>query len=75
MLLCSVKSKGNNMATIVGKEPQAIRRCTCCNCASIIEYTLSETTTRLVSDYSGDREMIHELKCPGCGVAIQVKMY
>ena len=63
------------MATIIGKAPSAMRQVTCRECASIIEYTLSETTTRLVSDYSGDREMIRELKCPGCGVAIQVKMY
>jgi RNase P subunit RPR2 len=63
------------MATIVGKEPQAIRRCTCRNCASIIEYTQSETVTRWVSDYSGDREQIRELRCPGCGKEIQVKYY
>jgi hypothetical protein len=63
------------MATILGKEPREVRRCTCRNCASIIEYTLSETTTRWVSDYSGDREQIRELQCPGCSSRIQVSFY
>jgi RNase P subunit RPR2 len=63
------------MATIVGKEPREVRRCTCRNCASIIEYTLSETSTRMVSDYGGDRELIRELKCPGCGDMINVGLY
>jgi len=63
------------MATIIGKEPREIRRCSCRNCASIIEYTLSETTTRWVSDYSGDRETIRELRCPGCGNNVEVKYY
>lgn len=63
------------MATIVGKEPREVRRCTCRNCASIIEYTQSETTTRWVSDYGGDREQIRELICPGCHNRIQVSFY
>jgi RNase P subunit RPR2 len=63
------------MATIVGKEPREMRRCTCRNCASIIEYTQNETTTRWASDYGGDREQIRELACPGCGHNIQVKYY
>ena len=63
------------MAIIVGKDQSMVRRCTCDNCASIIEYTLSETTTRMVSDYIGDLEQIRELACPGCGERITVKFY
>jgi RNase P subunit RPR2 len=61
------------MPTIVGKDPEKVRRCTCNNCASILEYTLSETRTRVVFDYSGDSETIRELTCSGCGHVIQVK--
>ena len=63
------------MATIVGKEPRAIRRCTCRNCASIIEYAQHETTTRTVSDYGGGRDLIREPVCPGCGDRIQVDLH
>lgn len=48
------------MVVIVGKDPKKVRCCTCNNCASILEYTLSETRTRLVCDYSGDSETIRE---------------
>ena len=63
------------MVTIVGKSLQETRRCICGNCASILEYTKSETTTRVVSDYGGGRETIRELRCPGCGNNVEVKYY
>ena len=63
------------MATVIGKEPNLIRRTTCRECASIIEYVKSETTTRWVSDYGGGSEQIRELKCPACPNVIQVSFY
>lgn len=63
------------MATVVGQERAYLRRCTCRECASIIEYVKSETTTRWVCDYGGDREQIRELRCPKCGNMISVHFY
>ena len=65
----------SSMARIIGKDEREMRRVTCRFCASILEYTQSETTTRWVGDYSGDREQIRELGCPGCGNKIPVKFY
>lgn len=62
------------MARIVGKDEKEMRRVTCRACASIVEYTMSETTTRWVND-GGDREQIRELGCPGCSNKILVKFY
>jgi hypothetical protein len=63
------------MVRIIGKDEREMRRVTCRFCASILEYTQSETTTRWVGDYSGDREQIRELQCPGCINKIPVKFY
>lgn len=63
------------MARIIGKDEREMRRVTCRFCASIVEYTMSETTTRWVSDYSGDQEQIRELGCPACSNKIPVKFY
>jgi hypothetical protein len=63
------------MARIVGKDEKEMRRVTCRACASIVEYTMSETVTRWVGDYGGDREHIRELQCPGCINKILVKFY
>ena len=63
------------MVTIVGKEPREVRRCTCRNCASIIEYTMNEPSIRIQSDHSGELEMVRELTCPGCGNPITVALY
>lgn len=64
------------MATVVGKDPQFVRRCTCGNCASVIEYTLSETREEKRNhDYLGDYDIVRVLNCPSCGKEIQVKRY
>jgi RNase P subunit RPR2 len=55
------------MATIVGTDQSAMKRVTCRNCASIIEYT--EADIRLVSyrDYDGTMDTDKRLRCPACG--------
>lgn len=64
------------MATIVGKDPAAVRRVTCTSCAAIVEYTLSETREKKVNwDYLGDYDIVRVLNCPECGHTIQIKRY
>lgn len=75
LCLAILQREISSMARIIGKDEKEMRRVTCRNCASIVEYTMRETVTRWVGDYSGDREQIRELGCPGCGNKIQVKFY
>ena len=63
------------MATIIGKDPKVMRRCTCAKCASIIEYTLSEVKLEIECDYGGGHEKVAKLTCPGCGTNITVDKY
>ena len=61
------------MPRIVGRDPDAVRRVTCRQCASIVEYTMSETREAKVNwDYLGDHDIVRAITCPGCGHLIQV---
>lgn len=61
------------MAIVVGKDPKYVRRVTCTHCASIVEYTQSETRqVRRNWDYLGDSDLVRVLNCAGCGKEIQV---
>lgn len=64
------------MATVVGKDPSFIKRVTCSNCASIVEYTMSETREEKRNhDYLGDYDIVRVLNCPSCGKEMQVKRF
>lgn len=64
------------MATIVGRDPGAVRRATCFSCAAIVEYSLTETREEKRNhDYLGDYDIVRVINCPGCGYEIQVKRY
>lgn len=54
------------MAKVVGRDEKAVKRSTCKNCASIIEYTPSEVITYHGGDYSGDTYDCYKLMCPNC---------
>jgi ribosomal protein S27AE len=59
-------------ATVIGIDDKAKKRRTCDNCASIIQYTMADTTSQIERDYTGDGEMVHRLRCPNCGKSIVV---
>lgn len=61
------------MATVVGLDTQAVKRCTCRKCASIIEYTDSELREASGSDMSGTGYTRYSLTCPKCGNSITVR--
>ena len=55
------------MPIVVGIDNSAIKRITCHNCASIIEYTNSEIKAIKHSyDYTGDYETGYGFACPKC---------
>ena len=63
------------MATVVGVDNSKVLRTTCRNCASILEYTPSETRERHSTDISGCSDIDHMLTCPKCGKEISVSIY
>lgn len=53
---------------IVGKDQTVVKRVTCRNCASLLEYTQSDTRKIKHScDYLGDCEIDDGITCPNCG--------
>jgi uncharacterized protein with PIN domain len=62
------------MVIVVGKDKKAVYEITCHNCASILEYTMSETIERKCNqDYLGDFDIRRFINCPACGQAVMVK--
>lgn len=63
------------MAIKIIKAPlhyDAVRRAICRNCGVTLEYTLADTTQRMVRDYTGDGDMQRFLKCPKCNKEIRL---
>ena len=60
------------MATVIGTDLSALKRVTCRNCASIVEYTPADTKLVKVTDYTGSSDMECHLTCPKCGDTINV---
>jgi hypothetical protein len=60
------------MATVVGTDPAAVKRITCRNCASVIEYTPSDTREIKETDYTGSTDIVVRLECPKCHASIAV---
>lgn len=56
------------MVQIVGKDNSAVKRCTCKNCASILEYTESEVYKIELNQDKFDVFLI----CPGCNKRVVV---
>lgn len=54
------------MINVVGKDNSLIKRVTCKNCASILEYLPVDLKERTGSDYSGGRYTIKYITCPEC---------
>ena len=54
------------MATVIGTDTTKVLRATCWECASIVEYTPSETRKDSRRDYTGSSDTYVYLKCPKC---------
>lgn len=63
------------MVSIVGTDPTAVKRCTCHECASVLEYTKSEIQERAIRDYTGCVDTHYAIVCPRCGHDVVVRRY
>lgn len=54
------------MVTVVGKNPDRVKRVTCNGCASILEYTENEVQTAIYT-VMGDSSGYKYVSCPTCG--------
>jgi len=61
------------MVKIIGKDERAVKRTTCGQCASILEYTLKEVQARSYRDWDGTRDTSYTIQCPNCARSVQVK--
>jgi hypothetical protein len=61
------------MIKIVGNDETVVKRCTCKNCSSILEYTMSDTVTDYYTDHLRSREYFKYILCPKCNYQIVVK--
>ena len=58
--------------TVVGTDIKAVKRVTCYNCSSILEYTDNDTTKETRTDYSGGSDIYTTLLCPECTNTITI---
>lgn len=55
------------MVKVVGRDETAVKRITCRNCASVLEYVQAEVKTYNGRDYSGGSDGMDWVDCPNCG--------
>lgn len=60
------------MVKVLGIDDKHVRRKSCTKCASILEFTDSETVMKRWSDYSGDSGYYDSIVCPKCGNEVEV---
>lgn len=64
------------MAKVVGLDQLVIKRITCKECASIIEYSKGEVRNLWnVKDYSGGSDGADGFSCPNCGKDVIVNRW
>jgi RNase P subunit RPR2 len=61
------------MVSIVGKDPGAVKRVTCRNCSSILEYVQSEVQSYIHHDYGGGADTVYHISCPCCAKQLNVR--
>ena len=55
------------MVQVVGKDNSVVKRVTCRNCGSILEYSAHEVKRRDGKDYTGGADGCEYIGCPNCG--------
>jgi RNase P subunit RPR2 len=64
------------MAIVVGVDQSAVKRITCKNCASILEYKPSEVRNLWSgTDYGGGPDGADGFTCPSCGADVITKRW
>jgi len=60
---------------VVGDDLRMKKHKSCHNCSARLEYTLADTATETIGDYTGDRETIRTIVCPRCSFKLVVPLY
>lgn len=63
------------MITVIGKDEQHLKRVTCKNCVSILEYSLSDVQRDKEMDYGGGVTVYKYIVCPCCAKKVILSMY
>ena len=65
------------MVKIVSEEldPEKVKKVSCGQCATRLEYTLREVQEGKHYDYGGGCDRIYWIVCPSCGHNVSVKGY
>jgi uncharacterized protein with PIN domain len=65
------------MVTVVSTvpHPSVIKEVVCRRCGATLNYVPADIQKKTVSDYLGDRETVHFIRCPPCGHEVGVKGY
>jgi len=59
---------------VVGDDTSKMKRTTCLNCTAMLEYTMADTTIKVVTDYTGDKDTYRYLTCPRCNHTMTVSI-
>lgn len=63
------------MVKVIGLDQSEVKRITCKNCASILEYTQNEVLITSGTDYGGGSCGSHFLNCPTCSKKVIIKSW
>lgn len=63
------------MVQVVGKDSTVVKRITCRNCSSILEYVPSEVQTQVSEDYGGGTDVLKYINCPCCTQKVTISHY
>ena len=63
------------MVQVVGKDAVGVKRVTCRNCSSVLEYIPAEVKSRSGRDYSGGPDGKEWIDCPCCGKEVTLKSW
>lgn len=60
------------MVQVVGKDESEVRRVTCRNCASVLQYVNAEVKDERHYDYGGGSDIYYYITCPCCNKNVTV---
>ena len=60
------------MIKVVGKDDNLVKKATCRNCASILEYLPSDRLNGSDRDYTGCTDTYKYIACPACNKELKV---
>lgn len=63
------------MVQIIGKDSSRVKRTTCGNCTSILEYVPQEVQKRPYRDWDGSMDSENWIVCPCCGSKAHVRAF